>query len=123
MDDATLLAQFEDCTLPELTHRDHVRLVFLYAQQGEPYERVRAGLIAYTASRGSAQWFHETRTWAWAELIAAAAADFDGDFDAFWMSHPEFDRRDLLTDYYSDILTTDAARTTVLRPDLRPLAP
>jgi hypothetical protein len=121
MDDATLLAQFEDCTLPELTHRDHVRLVFLYTQQGRAYERVRAGLIAYTASRGSESAFHQTRTWAWAELIAAAAAEFDGDFDAFWMRHPEFDRRNLLDDYYSDILKSDAARTTVLQPDLRPL--
>lgn len=121
MNDAALIEQFEDCTLPTLTHRDHVRLVFLYARDGQPYERVRAGLIAYTASRGSASAFHETRTWAWAELIASAAAGFDGDFDAFWMQHPEFDRRDLLDDYYSEILTTDAARTAVLHPDLRPL--
>jgi len=121
MDDATLLTQFEDCSLPELTHRDHVRLVFLYAKQGRAYDRVREGLIAYTASRGSSSAFHETRTWAWAELVIAAASGFDGDFDAFWMRHPEFDRRDLLDDYYSDILKSDAARTTVLQPDLRPL--
>lgn len=117
MDDATLVSQFEDCTLPELTHRDHVRLVFLYVQTGEPYERVRAGLVAYTASRGSASAF----PWAWAALIAASAVGFSGGFDDFWMSHPEFDRRSLLDDYYSDILTTDAARQTVLQPDLRPL--
>ena len=121
MDDTTLLAQFERCTLPELTHRDHVRLVFLYSRTGDAYEQVRDGLLAYTASRASSTAFHETRTWAWAVLIASAANGFDGDFDAFWMRHPEFDRRDLLDDYYSDILKTDAARTTVLQPDLRPL--
>lgn len=45
-------------------------------------------------------------------LIESAAAGFDGDFDAFWAAHPEFDRRDLLGDYYSDELLNSDPRTT-----------
>ena len=125
MDDSTLVEQFEDSTLPSLPHRDHVRLVFLYARSDgaeTAYDRIRTGLINYTAARGSSEHFHETRTWAWAVLIANAAADFYGDFDAFWAQHPEFDRRDLLGDYFSEtLLTSDAARAAVQQPDLKPL--
>jgi len=122
MDDATLVEQFETCTLPDLTHRDHVRLVFLYSRQGAAYPRIREGLINYTASRGSSSAFHETRTWAWAQLIEAAAAGYEGDFEGFWMQHPEFDRRDLLDDYYAPgVLVSDEARAAVTQPTLRPL--
>ena len=122
MDDAELIAQFEATTLPDLSHRDHVRLVFLYARSGDAIARVRAGLKAYTAARGTAHYFHETRTWAWAVLIESAASDFVGDFDAFWAAHPEFDRRDLLGDYYSEaLLNSSDARASAKQPDLRPL--
>jgi hypothetical protein len=121
MDDAQLIAEFEATTLPELSHRDHVRLVFLYSKTTDAAARIRDGLIAFTAARGSATAFHETRTWAWAELIVAAADAFD-DFDALWAAHPEFDRRDLLSDYYSDaLLNSPEARASIVQPDLAPL--
>jgi hypothetical protein len=123
MDDDLLVAEFEATTLPELSHRDHVRLVFLYNKTGDAAARTRAGLIAYTAARGSSSAFHETRTWAWAQLIAAAAHGYD-DFDAFWAAHPEFDRRDLLGDYYSgELLNSPEARASIVQPDLAPLTP
>ena len=122
MNNKDLLAQFEATTLPDLTHRDHVRLVFLYSRTGDAAARIRDGLIAYTAARGSSAHFHETRTWAWAQLIVAAADTHVGDFDAFWAAHPEFDRRDLLSDHYSDeLLNSDLARASVVPPDLAPL--
>ena len=122
MNDQDLLDQFEATTLPDLTHRDHVRLVFLYSRTGDAAARIRDGLIAYTAARGSAHYFHETRTWAWAQLIVAAADAFVGDFDAFWVAHPEFDRRDLLSDHYSDeLLNSSAAHDAIVQPDLAPL--
>ena len=127
MDDADLVAQFEDTTLPDLPHEDHVRLVWLYTRslgQDDAISRIRDGLIAYTAARGSAQWFHATRTWAWAVLIAdATLASTALTFEAFLAQHPQFLRRDLLSDYYSDaLLTSDGARASVREPDLRPLA-
>ena len=121
MDDNTLVAEFEATTLPDLTHRDHVRLVFLYSRTGDAASRIRDGLIAYTAARGSSSAFHETRTWAWAQLIVAAADGFD-DFDAFWAAHPEFDRRDLLSDHYSaELLNSAEAHDSIVQPDLAPL--
>lgn len=121
MDDAQLISQFEDTTLPELSHRDHVRLVFLYSKTTDAVARIRDGLLAYTAARGAGAHFHETRTWAWAQLIVAAADSYT-DFDALWAAHPEFDRRDLLSDYYSEALLNSAeARASIVQPDLRPL--
>ena len=127
MHDAELLAQFEDTTLPDLPHEAHVRLVWLYTRGGGTdyaIERIRDGLIAYTAARGSAGWFHATRTWAWAVLIAdATLASRASTFAEFLTQHPPFLRRDLLGDYYSDaLLTSDAARSAPVPPDLRPLS-
>ena len=124
--DDELVAQFEDTTLPDLPHEDHVRLVWLYTRAGgadHAIEWIRDGLIAYTAARGSAAWFHATRTWAWGVLITRASVASPADsFDAFLAAHPEFLRRDLLGDYYSEeLLTSDAARASALEPDLRSL--
>ena len=103
-----------------------MRLVWLYTRAGGAdyaIERIRDGLIAYTAARGSAAWFHATRTWAWAVLIAdATLASPAAAFAEFLAEHPHFSRRDLLGDYYSDpLLTSDQARASIVQPDLRPL--
>jgi len=124
MDDVELVSQFEDTSLPDLSHRDHVRLVYLYAVEGgadAAYARVRKGLIAYTSARGVSHYFHETRTWAWAQLVASATvADGDGGFDAFAARHPEFDRRDLLDDYYAPgVLDSQEAHDAVVEPTLK----
>jgi hypothetical protein len=127
LDDAGLVAQFEDTTLPDLPHEDHVRLVWLYTRVGGAdyaIERIRDGLIAYTAARGSAAWFHATRTWAWAVLITDATLTAPvGTFADFLAQHPQFIRRDLLSDYYSDVLlNSDEARASIVRPDRAALA-
>jgi hypothetical protein len=126
MDDAELIERFEAVTLDGLPHLDHVRLVWLYAQRDgleRAYPLVRDGLVHFTTVRGSSASFHETRTWAWAVLIVAAIrASTATSFDGFLAEHKEFTRKDLLSDYYStDLLTSDAARTEVVQPDLRPI--
>ena len=124
LSDAELVSQFEDTSLPTLSHRDHVRLVYLYTVGSDAdaaYAHVRDGLIAFTRSLGAPQYFHETRTWAWARLVASAAvADGEGDFDAFAARHPEFERRDLLNDYYAPgVLDSDEAHDSVVEPTLK----
>ena len=126
MHDAQLIAEFEDTTLPDLPHEDHVRLVWLYTRdlgREAAIDRIRDGLIAYTAARGSAEWFHATRTWAWAVLITdAMLASPASTFAEFLAQHPHFVRRDLLGDYYSDVLlNSDEARASIIEPDLTPL--
>jgi hypothetical protein len=128
LDDAELIRQFEDTSLETLSHRDHIRLVYLFTLEGgadAAYERVRAGLIAFTKSLNAAHYFHETRTWAWARIVASATEadrDVDGGFDAFEARHPEFDRRDLLDDYYAPgVLDSTAAHDRVIAPTLRSL--
>ena len=127
MNDDELITDFEATTLPELPHEDHVRLVWLYARAGgadHAIDRIRDGLVAYTAARGSAAHFHATRTWAWAVLIAdATLASPAATFAEFLAAHPQFLRRDLLGDFYSDaLLGSDGARLSITRPDLRQLA-
>jgi hypothetical protein len=128
MDDAQLIEQFEAVTLDGLSHLEHVRLVWLYAQRDgldQAYPRVRAGLIRFTTVRGSAASFHVTRTWAWAALIVAAIASSPAaTYTEFLAEHPEFERKDLLSDYYTtELLTSETARAEVVHPDLRPIQP
>ena len=127
MDDAQLIAKFEDTTLENLPHDDHVRLVWLYTRADgadRAIERITQGLIAYTTARGSSSAFHATRTWAWAVLIAnATLASAAEEFDEFLAAHPYFQRRDLLGDHYSgELLNSDAARASIVQPDLTPLS-
>ena len=126
MDDGELVARFANATLQHLPHDDHVRLVWLYAREGGAeyaVKRIREGLIAYTAARGSSAHFHETRTWAWAVLIAdATLASSAATFTDFLAEHPRFLRRDLLSGYYSEaLLASDEARATIVQPDLATL--
>jgi hypothetical protein len=126
MHDEELIDRFEAVTLDGLPHLDHVRLVWIYANRDgieQAYPRVRDGLVHFTTVRGSSASFHETRTWAWAALIVAALATSPADtFDGFLAEHPEFERKDLLNDYYStELLASDAARAGVVQPDLRPI--
>jgi hypothetical protein len=126
MHDDELIERFEAVTLDGLPHLDHVRLVWLYARRDgleQAYPHVRDGLVHFTTVRGSSTSFHETRTWAWAALIVAALASSSADtVDGFLAEHPEFERKDLLNDYYStELLTSDAARAEVVQPDLLPI--
>jgi hypothetical protein len=99
MDDATLLARFEDATLPAdaFGHREHVRVAWL-CLRAAPFEdaaaRLCAALRRFAAANGKPERFHATITWAYlalvdermhatsastfAELEAAAPELFDG---------------------------------------------
>lgn len=74
LDDATLLREFEDGTLPPSTfhHREHVRVAWLYLKMEPPLvalDRFAAGLKRFAAAQGAAGLYHETITWAYLLLI------------------------------------------------------
>ena len=74
LDDATLLRQFEDGTLPgsAFHHREHVRVAWLYLKTETPLtalHRFAEGLQRFAAAQGAAGLYHETITWAYLLLI------------------------------------------------------
>jgi hypothetical protein len=75
MDDQTLLAAFESCTLaPEaFGHREHVRVAWLILRAHPRFEdgaqRFCAGLRRFAEANGKPGLYHETITWAYLVLV------------------------------------------------------
>jgi hypothetical protein len=136
MNDADLLRQFEDRTLPfdRWTHRAHVRVAFCYLRQyafDEALTRIRAGIQAYNAANkvpdGPTSGYNETTTVAFLRLIDATMRAYGGamptaDSDAFCDTHPQLLHREVLRLFYSPQRRMHpAAKETFIEPDLTEL--
>ncbi|CAN5326458.1 hypothetical protein BH11ACT3_BH11ACT3_04180 [soil metagenome] len=123
--DEELLERFTSNTLPAFPHEEHLHVVFERSATADVDATIafmRDGIRNMAAANGNPGAYHDTRTAAWVRLLHAARTGFEGDFGAFLVAHPEFIRRDLLSDYYSsELLTGAAAREAFVEPDLREL--
>lgn len=95
LSDTELIDQVEACTLPkgQLTHRNHVRLAWLYLRA---HGRSRAAILLpqaierYAISVGAVNKFDLGLTTAWLDIIdAARVAGAAETFDTFIAEHPE----------------------------------
>ena len=95
MTDEEFLQQIEGCTLPkaEFTHRNHVRLAWLYLndrEAGDPDARIAATIERYATSIGASTKFDHALTMRWMRLVEAAIAATPAEsFDAFIDARPE----------------------------------
>lgn len=126
MDDDEFLDAFRCGTLTDLPHLNHVRVVYLVTRrQGsdDAISLARRGLRALADAAGVPDKYHETRTVAWARIIADRTIAAPGrSFAEFMELHPELRRKELLGDYYStELLTSPRARAEFVPPDLRPI--
>lgn len=128
-----IIERFGNCTLPcdEWTHAAHLTVGMWTAREFPPAEaldRVRAGIVRYNAhcvvvdSPG----YHETITRFYMWQIGKYLADVmdRSDWVAVTNGLVEHAKREsnLPLAYYSrDVLTSEAARTGWVPPDLRPL--
>lgn len=122
LSDDEFLDRFERRALDAFSHRDHVRLAYIYACRGG-VEAAMGGarrIRAFAADAGAAGKYHETLTVAWARIIAHLVADNPGiPFPAFVSAHPELQDRALLLRHYSEQrLRSEEARARFLEPDL-----
>lgn len=132
MNDRDFISAFEAATIPleGWTHREHVRVAFLYLRAlpfEEALDRLRSGIRALNRANGvqgtPTSGYHETVTVAWARVIAAAiAADSAPDFDAFAKLHAGLLNKQLLRSYYSkERLLSPEARSSFVEPDIEAL--
>lgn len=95
MTDDAFVTAIESCTLPEreFTHRNHVRLAWLYLQRYEAAEadrRIITTIRTYATSVGAAKKFSEPLTLTWMRRVEAAMAQTPAaDFDAFLAAQPD----------------------------------
>lgn len=130
LDDATLLRDFEDGTLPASTfhHRDHLRVAWLYLKAEPPLTalaRFAEGLKRFAAANGAAGLYHETITWAYLLLIRERMAGEDAGGTAttseeFVDRHPDLLawKPSILDRYYRpETLKSELARRVFVMPD------
>jgi hypothetical protein len=125
LSDEEFLERFERRALRSFSHRDHIRLAFIYARRGGVDAAVAGArrIRGFAADAGAVGKYHDTVTVAWARIIAHLAADGpEVPFPAFVDAHPELGDRGLLLKHYSEPrLSCEEARARFLEPDLLPL--
>jgi hypothetical protein len=125
MNDAELLAAFEDTTLEPFHHADHIRMAWIYLRKYgllEAITRFIGGLKRYAESRGVPDRYHETITLAFLLLVYERMAP-DEPWDAFAARHDDLLRWNpsALASYYrAETLATNDARARFVLPDVQP---
>ncbi len=95
MTDDEFVAAIEACTLPhkDFTHRNHVRLAWLYLRRYEAPEadrRICDTILRYATSLGAATKFREDVTLTWMRRVETAMGEASApDFEAFIAARPE----------------------------------
>lgn len=136
MDDAELLRQFQDRTLPfkEWTHRCHVKVAYLHLK-AYPYDealsRICTGIRQYNAANNVPEsettGYNQTTTCAFLHLIAAvmhacAQTHPVQTADEFCDMHPQLLSKHVLRFFYSPQRRMHPdAKTRFIEPDLAPL--
>jgi hypothetical protein len=130
MDDESLIAAFEACSLPaaDFTHAEHVRAAWWYLTQhafAEARDRFGVALRRFAAAHGVPDRYHETITVAYLLLIAERLDAARGlTWTRFAGLHPELLARSpsILARHYSDeTLRSERAKHSFVMPDRLPL--
>ena len=127
MNDSQILAQFEAAQLDSFTHRDHIRVAWLYLRQDgwdTGYRNIRRGLLNFATALGVTDKYHETLTRFWAHVIQHCIDEQPNidDFEAFIAIYPMLLDKSLVEQHYSpELLWSDVARRSWHEPDLAPM--
>jgi hypothetical protein len=125
MTDDEFLASFEDCSLADFHHADHVRMAFLYLCRYpalEALQRFSASLVRFAASTGKPELYNETITWAFLLLIRERMARAGSQQTWIEFAAGNGDlltwKDNILKKYYrAEILSSGLAKSTFLFPD------
>ncbi len=125
-DSVALLRDPKSCELPNLDHASHVRVAWLLLRERGLVETLRQlppMLRAYAASKGCADVYHETITFAFVCLVHEhlVGADTGATWVEFATNNPELFESGLLSRFYQKhVLATPRARQTLLLPRMMP---
>ena len=125
MTDEEFIASFEDGSLAEFHHADHVRMAFLYLRRYpalEALQRFSGALVRFATAKGKPQLYHETITWAFVFLIRErmARAGFQQSWAEFASCNGDLLswKDSVLKKYYrEETLASDLARGGFVFPD------
>lgn len=127
MTDGEFLKAFEECTLTEFHHSDHIRMAWLYLR-GYGFEegtaRIAEGIRRFAASHQQHRLYHETITVFWIRVVEHVRQTYPevADFESLVLRAPFLsDSRSIYKHYDRQLLMSDRARQEWCAPDLLPL--
>ena len=127
MTDEEFLKRFEDCTLEEFHHPDHIRVAWIYLRTfgyRRGSEKIKAGIRHFASSKNANTLYHETITEFWIRLVQHVIT---GDvpcetFEDLLSSFPPLaESKSIYSHYTKHMLMSDAARSEWLAPDILPM--
>lgn len=121
-----LVELFESCRLPyeRWTHRSHLAVAFRNVQRypfPDALERVRTGIQRYNNTQGDGTGYHETITVFYMQRAARAVQQQHPLHELVNDAATRWTMATLLEYYSPERLWCEAARTSWLEPDRRPL--
>ena len=124
MTNCDIIRRFENDTLAEFHHTDHVRLAYAYLSEHPPLlalQKFSEALQRFAAARGKTQLYHETITHAYFFLIRERIARTGApDWEQFALRNPDLLawKDGILGRYYHrQTLDSDLARAVFVFPD------
>jgi len=123
MTDEEFLQAFEECTLEEFHHADHIRMAWLYLRQFG-YEigsaKVKEGIKRFAAAKNATTLYHETITEFWIRLVQHVIENHPAEtFEEFFASFPPLqDTKSIFLHYTKDFLMGANARIKWVEPDV-----
>ena len=123
MTDEEFLQAFEDCTLEEFHHKDHIRMAWIYLRKfgyAEGSAKVKEGIKNFAAAKGATTLYHETITQFWIRLVQHVIDKHPTEvFEEFFASFPPLqDPKSIYRHYTKEFLMSDESRTEWHDPDL-----
>lgn len=130
LSDEDFLSAFNDCSAPPsaFNHEGHVRIAWIHLQRYPLAQAIRLtcdGIERFANHLGAPDKYNRTLSEALMRIMASlGAADTRLSWDGYLSKNRELieDAQQLLGRYYSnELLTSKAARTTFMQPDISPL--
>jgi hypothetical protein len=123
MNDEEFLTAFEDCTLEEFHHSDHIRMAWLYLRNfgyTEGSAKIKEGIKRFAAAKGATNLYHETITEFWIRLVQHVIENHPAEtFEEFFASFPPLqDSQSIYRHYTKEFLMSDGPRAEWYNPDL-----
>jgi hypothetical protein len=124
MTDEEFVKRFEECTLAEFHHADHIRMAWLYLRKFG-YEigsrKVKEGIRAFAAAKNQNQLYHETITEFWIRLVQHVIASYPHleTFAEFFAAFPPLQNsKSIYSHYRKDFLMSENVRREWHYPDI-----
>jgi hypothetical protein len=125
MNDQEFLNAFEQGHVQPFTHREHIRMAWLYLRSHDEdtaLHHIRYGITHLAAKLGAAGKYHETLTVFWAKAVKAHMRNEIADFEMFAAQNQQLFSADYVKGFYSDaVLWSEKARREWVAPDLQKL--